>query len=83
MAKIIGASVDYDDSLPVFGAAVIVHLDNTQVLFLSLESKAGIPVFDVLRHEKRLFSVMSDDDSIYWPNGSRLSLDEIMEILRQ
>ncbi len=41
MAKIINVSFDYDDNLPVFGASVIIHLDNKQSLFLSIESKAA------------------------------------------
>lgn len=81
MAKIMYVSADYNDSLPVFGAAIIVHLDNTQILFFSLESKANDPAFAVLLDDRRLFAVKTDGDSIYWTEGPRLTFDEIIEIL--
>jgi hypothetical protein len=82
MARITFVSADYDDTLPMFGAAIIVRLDNTQVLFLSLESKAADPVYAVLRANKKLFEVKSDGESIYWPDGPQLSFDGMIEMLR-
>ena len=79
--KITWASVDYDDSLPIFGAGVIIHLDNTQTIFFSLEEKATDPAYIALLKGKRLFDVKTDGESIYWPDGPRLSFGEIMEIL--
>lgn len=83
MAKITWVSADYDDTLPVFGAAVIVHLGNSQTLFFSLESKADDPEYATLREGKRLFGVKTDGESIYWPDGPRLTFDEIIQILRE
>ena len=83
MAKITYVSVDYNESLPVFGVSMIVHLDNTQVLFLSIESKADDPAYEALNNDKRLFAVKTDGDSIYWMDGPRLTLDDIMEMLRE
>ena len=83
MAKITYVSADYNESLPVFGASMIVHLDNTQVLFLSIESKADDPAYEALNNDKRLFAVKTDGESIYWMDGPRLTLDEIMEMLRE
>lgn len=83
LAKITCVSADYDDTLPFFGAGVIIHLDNGQVLFFSLEAKARDPDYAVLRADKRLFGVKTDGDSIYWPDGPRLTFDEIMEMLCQ
>ena len=80
--KITWASVDYDDSLPIFGAAVIIHLDNTQTIFFSLEEKATDPAYIALLKGKRLFDVETDGESIYWQDGPRMSFGEIMEILR-
>ena len=82
MTKITGVSADYNETLPVFGAVIIIHLENNGCLFLPLESKASDTAFDVLRDEKRLFAVKTDGDSIYWPDGPRLVFDEIMEMLR-
>ena len=79
--KITWASVDYDDSLPVFGAAVIIHLDNSQTIFFSLEAKADDPEYIALLKGKRLFEVKTDGESIYWPDGPQLYFAEIMEIL--
>jgi len=83
VAKIKAVNADYEETLPVFGAVMIIHLDNNGALFLSLESKANDPAFDVLRDDKRLFDVKTDGDSIYWPDGPRLTFDEIMEMLRE
>ena len=83
LAKITWASVDYDDTLPFFGAGVIIHLDNRQVLFFSLEAKAREPEYAVLRFDKRLFGVKTDGESIFWPSGPRLMFDEIIDMLRQ
>ena len=83
MAKITYVSADYEETLPVFGAVVIVRLDNNGSIFISLESKADDPAFDILRDNKRLFAVKTDGESIYWTDGPRLSFDEIMEMLRE
>jgi len=83
MAKITAVNADYDDTLPVFGVVMIVHLENTQVLLLSLESKANDPAFDILRDDKRLFAVKTDGDGIYWRDGPYLTFNEIMEMLRE
>ena len=82
MAKIVGAMADYD-ALPVFGSAITINLANDQTIFLSLESKAGDPAFDILRDEKLLAAVKTDGESIYWQDGPRLTLDEIMEMLME
>jgi hypothetical protein len=73
---------DYDESMPLFKSAMIVHLDNNSTIFLSLEPKADDAAFDALRDEKQLFAAKTDGDNIYWPDGPRLTLDEIMEMLR-
>lgn len=83
MAKTTWVSADYDDTLPVFGAAVIIHLDNTQTLFFSLEPKAADPEYAALRKNDRLFGVQTDGESIYWPSGPRLTVEEIMEMLQE
>lgn len=82
MAKITYVSAEYDDTLPFFGAGIIIHLDNTQVLFFSLEAKRAEPEYAALRVDKRLFGVKTDGESVYWPDGPRLTFDEIMQILR-
>lgn len=82
MAKIVAVMADYD-ALPVFGSAITINLDNDQTIFLSLESKASDPAFDILRDEKLLADVKTDGESIYWTNGPRLTFDEIMEMLRE
>ena len=81
MPKITWASADFDDTLPIFGAAVIIHLDNSQTLFFSLETKADDPQYIALLKDERFFGVMTDGESIYWRDGPRLSIGEIMEIL--
>jgi hypothetical protein len=83
MAKITFVSVDYEEELPVFETSVIVHLDNNQVIFLSLDSKADDPAYVVFRGKKPLPEPKTDGNSIYWPDGPRLTFDEIIEMLRE
>ena len=83
MTKITGVTADYNETLPIFGAVMIIHLKNEGCLFLPLESKASDPAYDILRDDKQLFALKTDGDSIYWPDGPRLMLNEIMEILRE
>ena len=83
MTKITYVSADYEETLPVFGAVLFVHLNNNGSVCITLESKANDPVFDVLRDDKRLFAIKYDSDSIYWQDGPRLTLDEIMDMLRE
>jgi hypothetical protein len=85
VARITYVSADYEETLPVFGAVLFVHLNNNGSVCINLESKADDPAFDVLRDDKRLFAVKADTDgnSIYWPEGPRLTFDEIMEMLRE
>ena len=83
MARITHVSADYEETLPVFGAVLIVHLDNNGTVFITLESKADDPAYEALHNDKRLFAVKTDGDSIYWMDGPRLTLDEIMEMLRE
>jgi len=82
MAKITDVSVDYDETLPFFGATIIIHLVDKQAIFLSLEPKANDLPFSSLREGNKLFDVKTDGNSIYWTNGARLTFDEIMEMLK-
>ena len=81
MTRITSVSVDYNETLTVFGAVVIIHLENNGCVFLPLESKASDPAYDILRDDKKLFAVNTDGDSIYWTDGPRLMFGEIMEML--
>ena len=84
MAKITGVSVDFDETLPFFEAAVIVHIHGKQTIFLSLEPMANDPVYAVLRDKERILNVKTDGNSIFWPpDGPRLTFDEIMDALRE
>ena len=85
MATITGVSIDFEETLPMFESALaIIHLDNYGSLFLSLKKMANDPANDVLRDHKRVHHVKTDGHSIFWPpDGLRLTLDEIMEMLRE
>ena len=82
MVKIRDVMYDYDADLPVFGVALIITLDNEQTIFLSIESKAGDAAYDIIKNNKRPPNPRTDGDSVYWPDGPRLTLDEIVEMLR-
>jgi hypothetical protein len=82
LAKIKAVTADFEEGLIIFDAVMIIHLTNGDSVFLTLESKANDPAFHVLRDRKRILDVKTDGDSIYWPDGPRLTFDEIMEMLR-
>jgi hypothetical protein len=82
LARITYVSLDYDESLPIFGAVLIIHLDNTQVICLTLEQKASDPAFEVLRGGQPLAAVKTDGENIYWPGGPCLTFDEIIEMIK-
>ena len=45
---------------------------------------ANDPANEILRDHKRIHNVKTDGSSIFWlPDGPRLTLDEIMEMLRE
>ena len=83
MPKIKAVTADYEEKLPVFGMELIIHLENNDSIFLSLESKANDLAFVILHNDKRLFAVETDGESIYWQDGPRLTFDEIIEMLRE
>ena len=82
MAKIKDVMCDYDEGFPVFGAALMINLDNSGTIFVSIESKANDPAYAALRENEHLPEPETDGESIYWPNGPRLTLDEIMVMLQ-
>jgi hypothetical protein len=81
LAKIKAVTADYEEEQLVFEAVIIIHLDNGGSLFLTLESKANDPAFQVLRDHEKVYDVRTDGGSIYWPAGPRLAFREIMEML--
>ena len=85
MATITSVSVDFEETLPLSESALaIIHLDNNSSLFLSLGKMANDPAYAVLRDQKRILNVKTDGNSIFWPpDDPRLTLDEIMEMLRE
>lgn len=64
-----------------FGISIGIHLDNGQIIFLSLESKSSDPAYIELYRDRRLLKPKTNGDSIYWQDGPRLTFEEIMEIL--
>lgn len=82
MVRIKDVMFDYDEALPVFGAALMINLDNNGTIFVSIESKADDPAYAAFRYNKRLPEPITDGESVYWPDGPRLTLSEIMEMLQ-
>jgi len=63
------------------GMAISVELSNGSYFCIGLDSKADEPLFcDVVRG--RCGSPETDGESAYWPNGARLSLQDMVTILQ-
>lgn len=82
MAKISYVATCADPGGGRFGTLLDIHFDNGQILLLSLKEKQDDPAFLRLYHNGELNRPKTDGDSVYWKDGSRLSLREIIEIAR-
>jgi hypothetical protein len=59
-----------------------IHFMNGQTVIIPLGDKARDPCFIALFQDERLFSPQTDGECVYWPDGSRLSCAEILNMVR-
>lgn len=83
MAKISYVAACTDPREGTLGILLDIHFSNGQILLLSLKSKQDNPAFLRLRRNGELFRPQTDGENIYWHNGPKLSLPEIMEMVRE
>ncbi len=83
MSKISYVATCADTEEEMFGTMLDIHLDNGQILLLSLKEKQDDPAFLSLYQNGELSRPKTDGGSVYWKDGPRLFLHEIMEMARR
>lgn len=82
MAKIRSVTTCAGDGTGLSGTLLDIHFHNGQSLLLSLKSRQNNPSFLRLYQEGELFHPKTDGDAIYWRDGPRLTLEEVMDMAR-
>jgi predicted 2-oxoglutarate/Fe(II)-dependent dioxygenase YbiX len=82
MAKIRSVTTCAGDGAGLTGTLLDIHFHNGQSLLLSLKSRQDDPAFLRLYREGELFRPKTDGDVIYWQDGPRLTLEEVMNMAR-
>lgn len=82
MPKIIRVDAVTEGRDGLSGVRLDVELDNMQVVMLSLSSQRENPDFLRLWEEKRLFRPETDGARVFWSGGPSLTLDDIVELVR-
>jgi hypothetical protein len=82
MAKIRSVTTCAGDGSGLTGILLDIHFNNGQSLLLSLESRQDDPAFLRLYREGALSCPKTDGDIIFWRDGPRLTLEEIMYMAR-
>ena len=82
MAKISYVATCADPEAGTLGTLLDIHFDNGQILLLSLKAKQEDEAFLKLYQDGELNRPKTDGNCVYWNNGTRLSLAEIMEMVR-
>lgn len=71
-----------DDENGGIDAFLDIHFFNGQILLLSLKEKQNQPGFEKLFYDEQLFYPLTDGDYVYWRDGPRLSVSDILAIAR-
>ncbi len=64
------------------GTYLVVYLSNGQNLTVSLDPKAGEPLFADVITGKCETEAKTDGERVYWDNGASLTADEIIAMLQ-
>lgn len=82
MAKIKYVATCADPEPGGFGTMLDIHFDNGQILLLSIKSKQEDSAFVKLYQRGELNRPKTDGDSVYWEDGTRLSIPEMIKMVR-
>jgi hypothetical protein len=83
MGKIKSVSTCVADGPGLLGTLLDVHFQNGQSLLLSLQTMRNDPVFLHLYQDGGLFFPKTDGNVVYWQDGPRLTIAEMMELARR
>jgi hypothetical protein len=76
LLKILRVGIVGDDMLDV-------QLNNGNILMLELAPFFHCPSFAPLREDDRILYPKTDGDHVYWRDGPRLSVDQLMRMLQR
>lgn len=65
------------------GSILDIHLSNGNILMLNCQLLLRQERFAALAEGNRINAPQTDGRHILWPDGSRLGLDEVVELLAQ
>jgi hypothetical protein len=82
MTKIRSVATCAGDGAGLTGILLDIHFYNGQSLLLSLKSKEDDPAFFRLYRKGELPHPQTDGDAVFWQDGPRLTLEEIMDMAR-
>lgn len=60
-----------------------VHLSNGNIVMLDLRKLCGEPAFASLLQDDRLLYPKTDGNSVYWREGPRLVIKEILQLMQK
>ncbi|MDL2274068.1 hypothetical protein LJC34_05960 [Oscillospiraceae bacterium OttesenSCG-928-G22] len=60
---------------------ISIYLTNDHAVLLNLHAMEGDPAYAALFRTNAWAKVKSDGESIYWDEGPRLGLEEVMQLL--
>lgn len=82
MSKIRSVTTCTGDGAGLLGILLDIHFRNGQSLLLSLKSRQVDPAFLRLYREGELSHPQTDGNAIYWRDGPRLTLEEVIDMAR-
>lgn len=65
------------------GGMIEVHLENGSILMLSCAPMLEQERFAALAEDDRIYYPHTDGESIFWRDGPKLSVKEILQLLKQ
>ena len=83
MAKISYVATCADPEAGGLGTLLDIHFDNGQILLLSFKAKQENSAFIKLYHSGKLNRPRTDGESVFWEDGTRLSITEVIEMARE
>ena len=82
MVKIKSVAICENDCAGLTGTMLDIHFYNGQSLLLPLKSRQDDPAFLRLYQTGELFRPETNGNNICWKNGTKLTLEEVMDMVR-
>lgn len=82
MAIIRSVTICAGDGAGLAGTMLDIHFHNGQSLLLSLKYRQNDPSFLRLYREGELIYPKTDGDAVYWKDGPRLTMEDVINMAR-